>query len=370
MIRMFRVHMPENLDLVESTLRSGVVAEGPRVRQFEERIAAWVGTERVLAVNSGTSALHLALVLADVSVGDYVISTSMTSPATNVSIGNLGAKIIWADVSPGTGNISPDSVARLLSRYGEKVKAVIAVDWGGFPSDIDAIREELPGNVKLIQDSAHAFGGEYKGGLTGSLDADFTTFSFQAIKHFTTGDGGLLTCKSDRDLERGRKLRWFGIDRTRPGRTWNDDIEEMGYKFQMNDIAASIGLHQLDEVGETLRKRREIAAQYDERLVNVGIQGTDDFECRSAYWLYSIYVQDVTRFMGHMADGGIEAFPVHIRNDHYTGFRKHVAGSDDLTQVDRVSESMCCIPVGEWLSASDVNEIIVRVNTNDGATLG
>ena len=195
MIQMFKVHMPQNLDLVYSTLKSGFVAEGPRVKEFEEKISSWVGTQNLIAVNSGTSALHLALVLSNVKSGDLVITTPLTSPATNVSIVNLNAKIIWADIDAETANISPESIKRLLEKYEEKVKAVIAVDWGGFPNDIDKIREILPNHVKLIQDSAHSLGALYKGKLIGSLNADFTAFSFQAIKHITTGDGGLLTCK-------------------------------------------------------------------------------------------------------------------------------------------------------------------------------
>jgi len=141
MIQMFKVHMPQNLDVLYATLKSGFVAEGPRVKEFEEKITKWTGTPNVLALNSGTSALHLALVLANVKAGDLVITTPLTSPATNVSIVNLNAKIIWADVDPDTANISAESIKRLHAKYGDKVKAVISVYWGGFPNDINKIKK-------------------------------------------------------------------------------------------------------------------------------------------------------------------------------------------------------------------------------------
>jgi perosamine synthetase len=362
MIKMFNVRMPDNLDTLYQTLASGFVAEGPRVKEFENKISAWVGTKNVIAVNSGTSALHLALVLSNVKPGDLVISTPLTSPATNVSVVNLKAKIIWADIDPETANISVESIERLLQEYGSRVKAVIAVDWGGLPCDIDRICEFLPDNIKLIQDSAHSLGALYKGELTGSLTADYTTFSFQAIKHITTGDGGLLTCKDNDDLERGRRLRWFGIDRNKPGRTWNDDLEEIGYKFQMNDIAASIGIHQLDHLDERLLRRREIAKKYDNELSTVKVQSTKKYDYQSSYWLYTVFVENLLKFIEYMNKNDIESFPVHIRNDYYSGFKNSAIASDRLDQVDMISEKMCCIPVGDWLGDADVEYIIKTIN--------
>jgi perosamine synthetase len=362
MIELFKVHLPKKMDSLFETLESGYVAEGPRVAEFEKKITPTVCNEKVIALNSGTSALHLALVLANVGIGDVVITTPLTSPATNISIVNLGAKIIWADVDPKSANISPDSIKQLILKYGENVKAVITVDWGGFPSDIDAIRKAIPTSIRIIQDSAHSIGATYKGKLVGSLDADFTTFSFQAIKHMTTGDGGLLACKSSEDLERGRKLKWFGIDRCKLGRTWKDDLEEIGYKFHMNDIAASIGIHQLDEIESTVERRRAIAKRYDNELQHIKKQETNKYICNSSYWLYTLFVDDINIFMEYMKNNGVVSFPVHIRNDYYSGFKQHVFGSDELVNVENISSRMCCIPVGQWLTDENVDSIISAVN--------
>lgn len=358
MIQMFKVHIPQNLSKLTETLNSGFVAEGPKVKEFEQKIAKWVNNEKVIALNSGTSALHLSLVLADVKPGDIVITTPITSPATNISIVNIGANIVWADVDSETSNIYPQSIEKMIKKHGNKVKAVIAVDWAGYPCDYDMIKSVLPGNVKLIQDAAHSLGATYKNDLVGSLVSDFTTFSFQAIKHITTGDGGLIACKDEESFERGKRLRWFGIDRNKPGRTWNDDLLEIGYKFHMNDIAASIGLHQLDELNYILERRREIADTYISEIPQLRYQFSIDYPALSAYWLFTIYENNLDGFMKFMQNEGINAFPVHIRNDFYTGFKNVVFDSDKLIGVEKVSDSMCCIPVGEWLSNNEIDIII------------
>jgi len=350
--------MPKDLSKLNQTLSSGFVAEGPKVKEFENKISKWVGNEKVIAVNSGTSALHLALVLAGVKYGDIVITTPVTSPATNISIVNIGANIVWADVDPLTSNISPVSIKKMIAKHGDKVKAVIAVDWGGYPCDYDAIKSVLPDNVKLIQDAAHSLGAIYKDKLVGSLESDFTTFSFQAIKHITTGDGGLVACRDEESFERGKRLRWFGIDRNKPGRTWNDDLLEIGYKFHMNDIAAAIGIHQLDELDFILERRREIANSYITQVPNLRYQFNPNYKAVSAYWLFTIYVENLKSFMAFMQNKEINAFPVHIRNDIYTGFKNVVYDSDILDGVEKVSTTMCCIPVGEWLSDVDKDYII------------
>ena len=362
MIKLFNVHLPQNLSKLYDTLESGFIAEGPRVKEFEEKISKWVGTKNVIAVNSGTSALHLALVLAGVKYDDLVITTPITSPATNVSIVNLGAKILWADVNPFTANISSKSIERLIKKYGSKIKAVIAVDWGGYPCDIDKLRNIIPNNIKLIEDSAHALGAKYKNTYTGALNADYTTFSFQAIKHITTGDGGLLTCKNEDDFERGKKLRWFGIDRNKPGRTWNDDLLEIGYKFQMNDIAAAIGIHQLDELKDTFDKRRNNATILINNIHNLNYQYSSNYDAQSSYWLFTVFINNLDGFMDYMKRKEIAAYPVHIRNDKYTGFKKVTYGSDFLKVVSTISDSMCCIPVGEWLTENEISKIIDSMN--------
>ena len=358
--RLFKVHMPGDLTTVLETMRSGFVAEGPRVVEFEGRVSEFVGATRTVALDSGTSAIQLALVLAGVKHASKVISTPVTSPATNVCIATLGAQIIWADVDRSTGNISANSVCRLMDQYGEEVAAVVAVHWGGYPCDMDAIEQAVAGRAYIIEDAAHSLSAEYKGRPVGSI-SDLTCFSFQAIKHITTGDGGLLTCRRSEDYERARRLRWFGVERSRPGRTWADDFEEPGYKMHMNDIAATLGLLQLDDLPGIVERRRRIAGVYERELTHLAFQKSS-YECRSSYWLFTLFVESRDDFIRAMEAQGIECSPVHPRNDGYTAFAEATFATDDLEGVDYVASRMACIPVGQWLSDEEVNSVVAAVD--------
>jgi perosamine synthetase len=355
-IRLFQVHKIPHTRYLEETLNSGFYAEGPKVAAFEERLAEFVGTPFTVTVNSGTAALYLALYMAGVGPGKAVITTPITSPATNISIPRLGGEILWADVDPRSGNICPASVGRLLERYGERVAAVIGVDWGGMPCDFDALRKVINGRAFLIEDAAHALCAEYQGRLAGSY-ADFTCFSFQAVKHITTGDGGLLTCQHKNHWQRARRLRWFGIDRARPGRAFDDDLQEAGFKFHMNDIAASIGLAQLEELPAIIRRRREIARYYEAELQDYAVQAVD-YPATSAYWLFTLQVAEREKLIARLDQAGIDASPVHCRNDTYTAFTTCSLDRDGLEHAAQFDRQMLCIPVGEWLSDSDVERVV------------
>ncbi len=259
-------------------------------------------------------------------------------------------------MDPQSGNICPLSVERLLDRYQDKVAAVLAVDWGGMPCDFDELRRVINGRAFLIEDAAHALCAEYKGRLAGSY-ADFSCFSFQAIKHITTGDGGLLTCLHKNFWQRAKRLRWFGIDRGRPGRAFDDDLLEAGFKFHMNDIAASIGLAQLEDLPAIIRRRREIAQIYESELQDYAFQ-TTSYETKSAYWLFTLKVEGRDRLIDLLDKNGIDASPVHCRNDTYTAFAHCTLGKDGLDETALFDQQMLCLPVGEWLTDEDVERII------------
>ena len=239
---LFKVHMPKSVDkpLLE-VLHSGFIGQGKKVDEFEEKLGQYFGNKKVLTLNSGTSGLHLALRLANVGHGDEVITTAMTCTATNMPILAAGAKIVWADVNPITGLIDPQAIEEKIT---SKTKAIMMVHFGGIPCDIDAINAIAKKyNLKTIEDGAHAIGAEYKGSKIGN-HSDFIMFSLQAIKHFTTVDGGLLLCKDQSDYERGKLLRWYGIDRDEKRKEFRceEDIIEYGYKYHMNDIVQQSAL--------------------------------------------------------------------------------------------------------------------------------
>ena len=370
MISLFKVHLPESVDapLLE-TLHSGFVGQGPRVDQFEAALVPWVGNERTLTVNSGTSALHLALQLAGVGPGDRVISSPMTCMATNTPIVQAGAQIVWADIDPHTGNIDPESIPETaLGAIRHPAKAIVAVHFGGYPVDLEAlydIAEEY--GMRLIEDAAHAFGAEYHDAKIGS-GPDLCAFSFQAIKSLTTVDGGLLTCSSQEDYKRGKLLRWYGIDRDTPRGDFRceADVPEAGDKLHMNDVAATIGLAQLPYTESIIAKAQMNAAYYTREIRDRKLRHVKalDYQAdrKSAHWLYTVFVDDRASFMAHMEAKGIQTSQVHKRNDVQSCF-KHFWR--ELPGVDEFSAKQVSIPVGWWVSRTDRAKIMNAIEAWD-----
>ncbi|TAN60381.1 hypothetical protein EPN16_05455, partial [bacterium] len=230
------------------------------------------------------------------------------------------------------------------------------------PCDLKELNAIASGyGVKLIEDACHAFGATYHGKPIGSI-SDFTCFSFQAIKEITTIDGGSLVCKSRNDYERGRLLRWYGIDRKKNRRDFRceSDITESGYKFHMNDVAATIGIEQLKYVRDNLAKNCRNAAQYNNAfsfLVNASPLRHEK-DRQSSYWLYTLRVKRLSVFRDLMKKAKIVASQVHARNDKHAIFKDFLS---DLPGVDEFVSRQVCIPVGWWLTHKEVSHIIDTV---------
>lgn len=349
-IPLFKVFMSATLmPVLKEVLYSGYVTQGPKVEEFEVKLSAFLNNPYIATVNSGTSALHLALDLTNVGPGDEVVTTPMTCTATNWPILAHRAKIVWADIDPQTGNIDPESIKKNITK---KTKAIMVVDWGGYPCDIDAIRK-IANGVPIIQDSAHAFGAMYKGQMVGTV-ADFTCFSFQAIKHLTTVDGGALTVKTKSHYQKAVLRRYFGIDRKKRSKDYRieKDIYDWGYKFHMNDVNATIGIENLKHTKEILKIHRENAAFYKTQLKNLKkiTLLREDKDYLSSYWLFTMKVDNPEKFSDFMKAKNIMASQVHRRNDNHPlakPFRK------PLPNVDEFSKHMICIPVGWWVSKEE-----------------
>ena len=344
------------MEPLKATLLSGFIGQGPRVEEFEKALSARLETPHTVAVNSATSGLQLALRLAGVGEGDEVITTPLTCTATNWPILAQGAIPIWADVDETTANMDPNTIEPLLT---PRTKAIMVVHWGGYPADLDDIWAiARKHRLKVIEDAAHAFGSTYKGNPVGTK-SDFGVFSFQAIKHMTTVDGGLLVSANNADYRRGRLLRWYGIDRSAPREDFRceADIAEWGWKFHMNDVAATIGLEQLKYVDTNIAKHQDNAAFYNRALHNVpGVTLLDlKADRRSASWIYTMKVRDRDRFILAMKERGIMTSRVHERNDKHSTV---AAYKRPLPQLDRFITEMVCIPVGWWLSENDRQYIV------------
>ena len=346
------------IEMATEVLRSGYVSAGKYADKFEEELEGRLGLINPVTLNSGTSALYLALAVAGVKPGDEVIIPAQTFIATGFSVLMHYATPVFADIQYNTGNIDPDSIRRKITG---KTKAIIPVHWAGYPCDLDEINN-IAGEYGLavIEDAAHALGATYKGKPVGAVSR-FTAFSFQAIKHLTTVDGGALCCLDKDDLYRAKRRRWFDIDRenSKPSELGERvyDAEQTGYKCHMNDLSAAIGLGNLEDFQSNLRRRIEIAKIYREELNNVpGLQLLEyknDRKC--AYWLFTMLVDKRIDFIEKLKEKEIPASVMHQRIDDNSVFGGITPG---LVNQERFNDKQVSIPVHSGLTDDDVKLIV------------
>lgn len=326
---------------VNNVLESTFLSEGKLVKEFEDQLVENLGLKNPIAVNSGTSALHLALVLSNIGLGDEVIIPAQTFVATGLVVLQQGAKVVFADIDYETGNISLASIKEKLT---SKTKAIILVHWGGYPCDLDEINAFAKSqNIIVIEDAAHALGATYKGRVVGSI-SDYTCFSFQAIKHLTTGDGGALCSIDTKSYQDSFVRRWFGIDRSKSQLSHLGerlyDIQDVGFKYHLNDYGAALGLANLSFFKKRLESRIEVANYYHNSLNSIsGINLFNyDTDRQSAYWLFGFHVENRDGFISALKDQGVVASVVHLGIDHNTifgGYDKTLANQRkfDNTQI-------------------------------------
>ena len=386
MIPLFKVFMaPTAKDKVGEVLDSGYIGQGPKVDEFEKQLGKYFGNEKIITVNAGTSALHLALHLLKkpfkkvsnfeglmtsteywpgIQEGDEVLATALTCTASNWPIVANGLKIKWVDINPNTLNMDLDDLKQKMS---PKTKAIIGVHWGGYPLDLDKIKKiRVDFKIKhgwspsLIEDGAHSIGTKYKGKYLGN-HGNFVMNSLQAIKHITSVDGGVLYCPHDELYERAKLVRWYGIDRNPEGRTdfrCEADIPEWGFKFHMNDVCAVIGMENFKHLDNIIFKHKENAAYYDKHLQNVDgvtlLKREEGFE--STFWIYSMLVENREGFYKWMKECGIAASQVHERNDKHSCMSEF---KSNLPNLDKTIGKVVNIPVGWWVT-NEQREYIVN----------
>ena len=341
---------------LQEVLYSGQISEGEPVADFEQAFGAFVDNPRCLSFYAGTAALHVALLLAGVGHGDDVVSTAMTAEPTNLAICHAGATPRWADVDPATGNVTGASIAAAIT---PRTRAILVVHYGGIPVPLEevnavAARHGLP----VIEDAAHALGARYGGRAIGT-HSPFVMFSLQAIKHLTTIDGGMLALADAALLPRGRRLRWFGIDRA-VART-DVDVTEVGFKYHMNNVNATLGLVQLAHIAPMIARHVENGRWFDAAFDALGVSGLE--RCRVAaeaepsYWFYTLLCDDANGLSRHLSAHGIGNSKAHKRNDRHSVF---AASRTDLPGLDRFYERMLHIPCGWWIDDA-ARERIVEV---------
>ena len=351
-------------EAVKAVMASGWVGLGPKTAEFEKRFAEYLGVRHAVALNSGTAALHLAMVAAGLGKGDEVISTPLTFVSTNHAILYVGARPVFADVEAATANIDPESVRRRITK---KTRAVVCVHYGGRPCKMDALeaiaREH---NLILIEDAAHGCGGEHRGRKLGTIGR-FGCFSFHAVKNLATGEGGAIVTNDDAAAARLRKLRWLGISKdtwSRESKTqysWYYTVEEVGFKYHMNDIPAAIGLVQLARLGEMNARREAWARRYDEALADLAWieRPIVEPDTRPDWHNYVIQTDHRDDLNAYLAERGVSTGVHYIPNNHYDMY-KNCRGKTPV--CERIWQRLLTLPLYPDLTDDDFRLIVAAIH--------
>lgn len=375
-IPLFKVYMNPNAKIeVGKVLDSGYIGQGPKVDEFEGKLKEFFNVDYLLTLNSGTSALYLALHLLKkpqkhikiidgiagyetkwpgIQDGDEVLSTALTCTATNFGTVHNNLRIKWVDIDPTTLNMDLDDLERKLS---PKTKAIMLVHWGGYPNNLDRVKEIQKKCLSLygfkpavIEDGAHSFGTKYNGKFLGS-HGNMVMYSLQAIKHVTAVDGGILILPHLELYNRGKLLRWYGIDRVNNNRDFRceSNISEVGFKFHMNDVNATVGIENLKDANKIIKRHQENAKFYDDNLKDVpGVTTlTRHPGHESAFWIYSMLVENRSGFYDWMKECNIMVSQVHERNDKHSCIWDF---NSPLPTLDKTIGKVVSIPVGWWIT--------------------
>ncbi len=322
---------------VIEVLNGTQLAEGPRVKEFEQKFGEKFGLKNVAALNSGTAALELAYEIAGINEGDEVITPVLTCTATNIPLIHRKAKIIFADTDKDL-NINIADVKRKIT---PKTKAIVFVHFGGNNRGLKELLKICKDKkIILIEDAAQAVGSDFWG------KADFTCVSLQAIKTLTCGDGGFLICKNKDDHAKAKRLRWFGYDREEKQRLGDADLKEAGYKYHMNDISAAIGLGNLAVVDKLIAHRKKLMAVYKEAGFITGI------------WMTAV-LKDYAFYKEKLIEHGYESGQHHYRNDKYTLF----GGRQKFEVMDEIEKNYFFIPMHHDVTVADAKKIVKIIKT-------
>jgi dTDP-4-amino-4,6-dideoxygalactose transaminase len=364
---------------VIATLESGWLGTGPRVAQFERSFSDYKGVVHAAAVSSCTAALHLSMIAAGIRPGDEVITTAMTFCATVNAIIHTGATPIIVDIDPQTLNIDPTRIEQAIT---DRTKAIIPVHFAGYPCDMSRIMAMADKyHLKVIEDCAHAIETEWRGCKTGTI-GDFGCFSFYVTKNITTGEGGLVLAKSETDIDRIKVMALHGLS----GDAWQRfgdkgykhyQVIECGFKYNMTDMSAAIGICQLSRIDGAWKRRREIWAHYNESLKDLPIKLPCDIPegCRHGYHLYTVQIDETKTglardaFLQRMFEQGIGTGVHYVCLAEHPYYQQHYSWQpEDYAHATTAGRNTVSIPLAANLTDSDVERVVcaVRAALGDG----
>ncbi|MEO7319545.1 MAG: DegT/DnrJ/EryC1/StrS family aminotransferase [Chthoniobacteraceae bacterium] len=360
------------IDEVVDSLKNAWLGTGPKVARFENDFATYKGTKAAVAVNSCTAALHLSILAAGLKPGDEVITTAMTFCATVNAIIHAGATPVLADIDPRTLCIDPADVERRIT---PRTRAISVVHFAGHPCDMDAFTAlAAKHNLKLIEDCAHAIETEYRGRKAGTF-GDFGCFSFYATKNVCTGEGGMIVARDEADVKRLKMLALHGMSHD-AWRRFSDagykhySVVECGFKYNMMDIQAAIGIHQLQRVEKWWERRRTLNRHYREAFADlpIGLPTEAPDDCRHAYHLFPIFIDEARA--GISRDAFLDAMTawkigvgVHYLSIAEHPFYQETFGwkSDDYPNARKIGQQTVSLPLSPRLSDEDVQDVIDAV---------
>jgi UDP-4-amino-4-deoxy-L-arabinose-oxoglutarate aminotransferase len=369
----------EEIDSVVASMKSGWITTGPKVQEFEKMFRERYGRSHAIALNSATAGLHVVLAALGVGPGDEVITTSLTWPSTTNMVELLGAKSVFAEVLDGTLLIDPADVKRKIT---PKTKAIVPVHYCGAPVDLDALHRVIDekggkGRIALVEDAAHAVGTSYKGRPTGK-GPDPVVFSFHPIKNITTGEGGVVLTDDAKLADRMRVMRFHGVQkdswtRYASGGSPRYEVIEPGWKYNMLDLQAAIGIEQLKKLDRFNRRRAQLATLYGELLADVPEVRPltlPDYEHEHAWHLYIVRL-DLKKvaigrdeFMAELSSLGVNAglhfTPVHLHK-HYATKYGIKPGSMPITEA--AGEEIMSLPLYPLLTPEDVERVVAAIKT-------
>ncbi len=364
-IRLWGTYVPdEAITAVQDILRSKWLNTGKQEALFRKKVCETFNIPYCVAVPNGTAALRASLAMLGVGPGDEVISTPYTFMATNTSILEQGATPVFADIKYDDLNIDPESIKERIT---DKTKAIICVHYAGNTCDMDEIRKiGRENNLPIIEDCAHAMGSKYKGQFTGSL-ADIACFSFQVVKIITCGDGGVISTTNEEYYKKLKQYIWYGVDReTKQTRLLDplpDDIDILGFKYNMNDIVATLGITGLNNFDIPMKRRKEIGERYRDELAGLSKVTLMNYQPDKTpnYQIFPIHVEGREEFAKHMQKYSIQVNVNNRRNDRYSIF----GGKRDLPVAERVDNDAILIPIHSDLTDSHIDRIVEAIKEYD-----
>jgi perosamine synthetase len=359
----------EDIISVIEALKGDWITQGPKIDEFEKKVAEYCGAKYGVAVANGTAALHAASAIAGISPGDEAITSPITFAATANAVVYCGGKPVFADIREDTLNIDPDEIRGKLS---PRTKAILPIDFAGHPADMDEINDiARERGLVVIEDAAHALGAEYKGRRIGSL-ADMTVLSFHPVKHITTGEGGMVLTDNKDFYEKLRVFRHHGIVKNMPDKgLWYYEIDSPGYNYRLTDFQCALGISQLKKLDRFIERRREIVKKYNEAFTGIAalILPVEKPYVKAVYHVYIIQLREeklktgrkeiFEAFRAENIGVNVHYIPVHL-HPYYKRVFGHNEG--DFPRAEKYYNRAITLPVFPGMSDKDIKDVIEGVN--------